>query len=288
MPIIDCHTHAYQAEDVVSLEAKLGLIDSALPEGDPNRWKLTNDGRLASLAAEEQAAGVDRFVLLPVATKRSRVSELNRWSARAAERHPQIIPFATLHPLADNPAADLAEALDLGLAGVKMHSLLQRFDLTSPPSLEIIRKVEAAGLPLLLDTLHAPGLAMAKPHLAAFRDEFAPFATDPEHLATLSRACPDLTIIAAHMGCLYGWEHIEPLHDLPNIHFDLAYVDRLMAPDRALDLIRRHGADRVLWGTDAPWRAVAPALEWFGRLDLTPAEREMIASGNLLRIITPA
>ena len=283
--IIDCHTHAYNAVDRESLENKLGLLDGPIPEDSPHRWRLVHGAGLEDLAASEKKAGVDKFVLLPVATRKERVGELNHWSARAAQTHSRIIPFATLHPLAQDPRADLTEALELGLKGVKLHSLLQRFGLLSSESLSLIQEVHRAGLPILLDTLHGPGLVRIKPHLVSFESELSPFATSPDQVAELAATFPKMTIIAAHMGCLYGWDEVGPLYDLDNVFFDLAYVDRLLKPDRVLRMIRRKGADRVLWGTDSPWREVGRALDWFMGLELEDEEREMILAQNLSGIL---
>ena len=279
--IIDCHTHAYSDVDLEALQNKLVLLDGPLAMDSPHRWRLINRGDVDTLAACEKEAGVDRFVLLPVATRKERVGELNRWSARAARDHPEIIPFATLHPLSSDPLAELEEALALGLKGVKLHSLLQRFDLLEDQSLELLQAVDRAGLPVLLDTLYKPGLIRIKPHLKMFENELGPFATSPGQVEAVAKAFPKMPVIAAHMGSLYGWDRVEPLYGLDNVFFDLAYVDRLLEPAQALDMIRKKGADRVLWGTDTPWREVGPALEWFRRLDLEAGEREMILWQNL-------
>ncbi len=285
MIFIDGHTHAYLEKDQPALTGKLTMLDGHLAEDDPHRWKTVHEGSLDRVIESERRAGVERFVLLPVATKPGRVAELNRWTAQAAEDYAEVIPFATLHPLADDPAADLAEAIELGARGVKLHTVLQRFELLGEAALTVVERVAAAGLPLLLDTLNEPGLLAVKPHLAMFSAEFGPFATDPNQIAELARRFPELTIIAAHLGCLYGWDQIEPLLDLDNVYLDTAYVDRLLTPEQAAELIRLKGAERVIWGTDTPWRAVSPAKDWFLSLDLTAAERELIAGKNLIRVL---
>lgn len=285
MEFIDAHTHAYQPDDRLALEAKLALLDGPLPPGNPHRWHLHHEADLVDLVEAEREAGIGRAVLLPVATRIDRVSELNRWSAQAARTFPEIIPFGTLHPNSPFPATDLAEVVILGLKGVKLHSLLQRFNLLDDATLDLIRAIEAAGLPVLLDTLHGPGLLEIKPHLDSFGQEFSPFAASPGQVAELGRIFPDLTIIAAHLGCLYGWDEVGPLYELDNVYFDLAYVDKLLEPDQALAIIRNKGPERVIWGTDAPWREVGPAKDWFLSLDLTDHEKELIASKNILRVI---
>jgi len=285
MTIIDAHTHAYTERDLESIQVKMAVLDGPLSPDSPHRWQLTHRGDLKTLVETETAAGVERLILLPVAGRPERVEELNRWSARAAEDHPQIIPFATLHPASPDPAADLALALDLGLKGVKLHTLLQRFSLLDRPALDLAETLAKAGLPVLLDTLHGPGLMKVKPHLAAFGEEMEPFAAAPGQIARWAALFPELTIIAAHLGCLYGWEEVGPLLEPDNVYFDLAFVDRLLGPARARELIRAKGAGRVLWGTDAPWREAGPALAWLRELELTPEEEAAVAGLNAARLL---
>lgn len=282
--IIDGHTHAYSDDDLVALAAMLQLIDGTLPRDSPHKWQLFNNGRLDGLLTEERAAGVDRLVLLPVATSPAKVHPLNLAAAEAARKHPEVIAFAALHPNSDWPQ-DLAEAIDLGLKGVKLHPLQQQFKLIDPEARRMLAAVAEAGLPVTCDTLHRSGLLATKPHLAGFVQSHGPFAPNPDQIAETAEALPELTIIAAHLGSLYGWDELTPLYDRPNVYFDLAYVDRLLPPDRVREIIDRKGADRIIWGTDAPWRRVAPALAWVDRLDLAPADREKIMAANLLGLI---
>lgn len=282
---IDCHTHAYLDKDLTALAGRLSFLDGQLAEDDPHRWKVVHDGRLESVIDSERQAGVSRLVLLPVAGKPSRVAELNQWTAEAAQTYPEVIPFATLHPQSETLADDLAQVRDLGLKGVKLHSILQRFELLSSESLALVEEIARLELPIMLDTLHGPGLLAVKPHLGLFAAEFRDCATDPTQIATLADRFPQLTFIAAHLGCLYGWDEIDPLMDRSNVYIDTSYVNRLVSAERAAAIIKRKGTDRVLWGTDTPWRRVGPAKDWFLSLDLTDQEIEAVAAGNLKRLL---
>jgi predicted TIM-barrel fold metal-dependent hydrolase len=67
--------------------------------------------------------------------------------------YPQIIPFASLTPHSPTAEEDLAEALALGLQGIKIHSLLQRIDLVDSQTLGWLGMIQEAGLPVLLDSI---------------------------------------------------------------------------------------------------------------------------------------
>ena len=98
MKFIDAHTHAYPPDDLKLLKERLAMLDAHLDDADPNKWQITGGGLLSELAAMEQEAGVDRFVLLPVTGRAERASDLNRWVAEAAASRPEVIPFGILHP----------------------------------------------------------------------------------------------------------------------------------------------------------------------------------------------
>ena len=75
------------------------------------------------------------------------------------------------------------------------------------------------------------------------------------------------------------------LCDLPNVYFDTAMSSVYLEPGEYLRLIRRKGADRVLFGTDCPWNTVENELGMLERLGLTGEELEMIKWKNALRLL---
>ncbi len=284
MRFIDAHTHAYLAEDLEVLKGRLALLDRQLDDHDPNKWQVFGRGDLAGLLAQEEEAGVERLVVLPITARPRRVGELNRWVARAARHHPQVIPFGILHPLGA-VEQDLALVLELGLKGVKLHPFVQRFSLELPETEALLGLLAESGLPLILDTTHRPGLFRAKPHLKPILSLFDFPDCNPALIARAARAHPRLKIVAAHLGCLYGWEQLQPLYDLDNVYFDLAFMNGLLPQDEIAGIIRRKGPERVIYGSDAPWRQPARFRRWFEALPLDRAEKEEIASGSISRLL---
>ncbi len=282
--IIDAHAHAFLPEDLRVLEERMTLLDASLPDQDPNKWYLRGRGDLEGMARDMAAAGVDRWVLLPVSGRPERVPELLRWVARAARDFPQVIPFGLLHP-AGEVQRDLELILELGLKGIKLHPFVQRFVLSDPGPLEMLGLVAEAGLPVVVDTLYAPGMIRAKPHLKWIMETFGFKGCEPAHLAAAARAHPRLKLIAAHGGSLYGWDALEPLWDLDNLYFDISYLRGLIPDARVVELIRRKGPERVIYGSDAPWRRPGPYREWFESLPLGREERQQVAAGTIGRLV---
>lgn len=285
--IIDCHTHAWTPEDWDMIRQLGPAMDPDLEDDSPYNWTPRFEGTIHNLRRNEKAAGIDRFVLLPASSKPERSIELSRWAADLARYYPEIIAFGALHPLGETLDQDVAEILNLGLPGIKIHSLVQRIDPVSDQSLKMFALVEKAGLVVLMDSMSLMGAAALKPNLEPFMNEAQKIGieTTPEKIAELVRRFPKLKIIAAHMGYMYGWHLLDPIINLDQVYFDISYVHRLISPDLAMDLIRKKGVERIVFGTDAPYRRPEKALAWFMDLPLTPGEQERILGMNLLELL---
>ena len=112
-----------------------------------------------------------------------------------------------------------------------------------------------------------------------------PYHSTPADFAELIRRHPGLTLICAHMGGWNVWDEVE--RDLVGapVYFDTAFSFSWMKdPDRFLRIVRAHGADRILFGTDSPWYDVGQGIRDLLSLPLTPAEHSAIFWGNARRI----
>ena len=94
----------------------------------------------------------------------------------------------------------------------------------------------------------------------------------------------DNKLILAHVG---GYELpdevLEKLCGKPVLMDTAAVLD--LYPDRCAEIILRHGAERVLFATDSPWRSQRQYVEILRSLPLTDAQRESILHGNAERIL---
>ena len=282
--LIDAHTHAFLPQDLEVLGERLAMLDEDLPDASPHKWQVHGGGSVEALLEAMARAGAERCVLLPVTGSRGRVGELNRWVAQVAGEHPEIIPFGTLHPQAE-PRRQLGDLLELGLKGLKLHPFIQRINLEQPEAVQLFDLLAGERLPVLLDTIYLEGLVRAKPHLEQVINFFGFSGCEPRQIAALAHAHPGLRLIAAHGGSLYGWEALDPLYGLDNVYFDISYLHGLVTPRRLVEIIRRKGPDRVLYGTDSPWRDAAAFREWFEDLPLTTWEREQVAAGTALELL---
>ena len=59
----------------------------------------------------------------------------------------------------------------------------------------------------------------------------------------------------------------------------------LMSKEQLARMIRKHGADKVLFATDSPWTGQKESLKIFKTLELTEQEKEMVLWENACRLL---
>jgi len=155
---------------------------------------------------------------------------------------------------------------------VKFHPDYQDFFVDEPRMLPIYRALAAAGLIVLF---HA-GVDIGLP---------PPVHCPPARLARVLDAVPELVAIASHMGGYAQWTDVAA-HLLGRaVYFDTSYSLADLGADRMTALIRGHGADRILFGTDSPWTDQTVEVQAIGDLPLSTAETAAILGGNAGKLL---
>lgn len=257
--IIDAHCHIYPdkiAEKASDSTGHFYDLPSSL------------DGKVSTLLSHGRAAGIDHFIVQSVATTPKQVSSINRFIASAvAESEGRFTGLGTLHPDSEDISGDVEELISLGLRGVKLHPDIQRFKIDDYRMLKIYELCEGR-LPILM-------------HTGDHRYDYS----NPNRLMPVLDIYKNLTVIGAHFGGWSIWEDAtEKLAGYKNLFVDCSSSLYAVAPERATELIRAYGTDRVLFGTDYPLWTPEEEVERFMRLELTDAEREDILSNNASRL----
>ncbi|MDE7229140.1 MAG: amidohydrolase family protein [Oscillospiraceae bacterium] len=258
--IIDAHAHIFP--DKIAQKATDGI--SAFYGG----LKIGYDGTLGALIEEGTAAGVDRFIVQSVATVPSQVRAINDFISESVRKYPdKLIGFGALHPDFDDIAGETERIISLGLKGIKIHGDFQQFFVDDEFAYPIYEAAEGR-LPILF-------------HVGDERYDFS----SPERLLRVVKRFPGLTVIAAHLAGWSMWDKGVELFEHSGVYADCSSSLYAMSPEHAAELIRRIGADRVMWGTDYPMWGAAKELERFDKLPLSDREKQMILSGNALRLL---
>ena len=258
--VIDAHCHIYPEK-----------IASKAVNGTDNFYgeHSVGSGTVDDLINREQKAGVDKFVVQSVATTPHQVSRINHFIAEEVSKKPEILTgLGTLHPDSPDIKGDIEELLSLGLKGVKLHPDIQAFKLDDYRCLKIYEICEEKGLPLLI-------------HTGDYRYDFS----NPNRMLPILDIYTNLIIVGAHLG---GWsiydEAAEKYKKYKNFYVDCSSSFHYLKPEKAKEIIRTYGAERVLFGTDYPMWEAKDELEYFFSLGLEEWEIRCILNMNAKKI----
>jgi uncharacterized protein len=259
---IDIHTHCFP-DELAGKAIELLQRECGYP--------VYHDGTAAALARSTRAAGLDYAVVQPIATRPSQTASINRWAAQLRETG-CLLSFGTIHPEYTDFREEIRLLASSGIRGVKFHPEYQHFFVDEEQYYPLYDAIFAAGLAILF---HAGGDIGLKP----------PYHCLPEHLSRLLDVFPGAPIIAAHMGGYSYWDEVETLLIGRPLYLDTSFSLPFLGAERSLRMIRQHGVNRILFGSDSPWRDQAAGLAELDPLDLLPAEREAILGGNAARLL---
>lgn len=261
--VIDVHAHIFP--DALATRAVPLLAE---------RSGLTpyTDGTCAGLLQSMRRAGIDRACVMPIATKPSQVRSINRWARELNQQHPEIVCFGTIHPDYPDWQKEIRALVSAGIQGVKLHPDYQEFFVDAPELTPIYQALAEAGL----ITLFHAGLDAGLPD---------PVHCTPDRLARVLDAVPELTVAAAHMGGYTYWDDVRRFLVGRNLYLDTSFSLEGLGAKGMVEMIRAHGADRVLFGTDSPWRDAAVDLAGIRALPLTPDEMRAVLGENTARLL---
>jgi predicted TIM-barrel fold metal-dependent hydrolase len=254
--IFDIHTHAYP-------EKVAGKAVEFL--NDYYHITCQGTGRMKDLIASASDAGVNYLLVHAVATKPSQVENVNSWIARHISDH--VFGFGSIHPDYPDIPKELARIRRLGLRGIKLHPDFQQFFVDGEPMDIVYKNIEGV-MPVLF-------------HAGDENNDFS----SPRRIANVVARYPKLTVIAAHFGGYSQWDEAEKYIIGKDLYIDTSSTLMTISPERALALIRRHGVERVLFGTDYPLTRHREELERFNALGLEEWEKRRILFDNAKELL---
>lgn len=259
MTIVDGHCHVWP--DAVA--------EKALAAPSPGLRRF-GDGKIATLLATMDAAGVDRAICLGVANTPDRVEAANRFAGSLDPA--RLIGFGSIHP--GLGVEENVESLRRhGLRGVKVHPLFQGYSLDDPHLLEVLDALQGEFVVVVHVGEGGEGSSRCTPRM----------------LRDLALALPRLELVACHFGgYLLLDEAEEHVVGLPSVYLDTSWPPGLASVDRARvrRIVERHGADRVVFASDWPMSEPAADIAAVEALGLSDADTAAILGGNLERLLS--
>lgn len=261
--IIDFHVHAFP--DALAAKA-LPLLSKCSGGVKPNY-----DATISGLESYLAKNNVDYAVVLNIATNPHQEKKVNDFAISLLEKK-NIIPFGSVHPDSPNALSELERLAKAGIRGIKLHPDYQHFFVDDEKMFPIYKKIAELGF---ITVFHA-GVDIGYPK---------PVHCTPERLLCALDLFDDAPFVAAHFGGWLLWDSV--LEDLcgTKVYLDTAFSSGKMPPDYAKELIKAHGADKVLLGSDMPWSDTLDEVRFVQSLDLSAEDEEKILSNNAKRLL---
>ena len=277
--IIDFHTHTFPdkiaATTVEILKNKSGTNNFS-------------DGTVTGLGKSMKRAGIDLAVVLPVVTNAEKTERINRAAATINESTQEtgVFSFGGMHPDTPDWETQLKLVAELGLKGIKLHPAYQQTPFDDIRYRRIVGYADELGLIVVVHGGIDIGIE-------------GNWSTPAQARRVIDEVKPK-KLVMAHMGGWQLWDETEKYLCGQNLYLDtsfsygaFAYRDDVplsvrkkpLTTEKMKELIRLHGSDKILFGTDSPWSDEAEQLALLRNLPLTYEEKTNILGENAKKLL---
>ncbi len=260
--LIDFHTHAFPEKIAEKAIEKLSYASGGL---EP----YTN-GTISGLCNSMEKGGVDKSVVLNIATNAHQQKSVNDFAA-ATNKMSNLIAFGSVFPDSEDALYELERIKSLGLKGVKLHPDYQGFNVDDEKMKPIYKKISELGL---ITVFHA-GFDYGFP---------PPYGATPEKLLK-ALSWFQSPVIAAHWGGINCNQGVLDLLCGKDIYFDTSFGYSMLPRYYALKIIEKHGTDKILFGTDTPWHTPNMEMRLLNNLELSDGEMKKITHLNAEKLL---
>lgn len=271
--IIDIHAHAYPERIAKKVKERMESVSGS---------QVENLGTPEALVEEMEKNGVDHSVFLPVATNPGQVGKLNAQAIRWMEEYGSrgLVSFAAVHPDTAELKMVMRGIRNSGLRGIKIHPDYQE---TYFDDIRYLRILDAAAEEGLFVLVHAGMDEVYPDHIHC----------DVKRILHVLEEVECSHLILAHMGGWQMWTDVKKYICGAPVFMDTAFsltgtvsvenrgvYGKMLDDNQFTELVRLHGVDRVLFGSDTPWSSQKENLEWIQKCSLNPEEKTQILGEN--------
>lgn len=259
--LIDFHTHCFPEKIADKTLEKLADVAGGL--------EYYYNGTIDGLKQTMKNTGVDVSVVLNIATNAKQQAKVNDFAISVNSS--ETIAFGSVFPDAPDALDELERIKDAGLKGIKLHPDYQGFFVDDPKMEKIYKKISQLGL---ITSFHA-----------GFDYGFEPpYGCTPKRMER-ALAWFDSPVIAAHWGGLNMGEAVIKYLCGKDIYFDTSFGYASMPKCYAQTIIEKHGADKIVFGTDSPWRTADIEKRLLLCLEISEDEMDKITHKNAQKLL---
>lgn len=258
--IIDAHAHVWP--DRI---AELALTANRLPD-----LQARGDGTVGGLTADMVDSGVSMSCCLGIANQARHVDSVNRFVSELSVEN--RFGFGTVH-VDLSPEENVASLRRHSVRAVKIHPLFQSFALDDPRLWAIF---EAMGSEFAVIT-----------HVGAGGSAETNRLSSPSMIRDIAKQFPQLRLMACHFGGYKILDDAEEMLSGADVILETSWPPSLktLQPDRVRRLIRDHGAERIVFGSDWPMTSPAEEIRAIEALGLTDTETKRVLGGTLASVL---
>ena len=266
--LIDFHTHVFPdkiAQSTISLLA------------NNSGTHAYTDGTAEGLIKEMVRADADVCVTLPVLTKPSQFESITRFVVQLNEKYKsqkrRLISFGGLHPDCDNIKEKIKFLKDNGIKGIKIHPDYQGTFIDDDKYYKIISTAKDYDM---IVVTHA-GVDYG------YKD--SPVRCTPELVKKIYKRVPYNKLVLAHYGGHKEWQEVSDLLCDLDCYFDTAFTLHEIDEKTFTEILNKHGADKILFATDCPWRGIKEDRETLLSYNLSEETLNSIFYKNALKLL---
>lgn len=274
--IIDMHTHTFPEKIVDSAIA--GMIRGVY---ETHGFHTVNKirGTDETLHRSTVENGVDLSIVLPVATNIRQPEKLNQLAVMRNQTYAtdRLLYFGAVHPDNSDYKSILKQIKDNGIPGIKIHPDYQG---TYIDDIKYLKLIEYASLLGLIIVTHA-GEDIGMPD---------PKRSTVDRICNMIKEVNPKNLILAHLGGWNGWDQVLDKLAGTDVYLDTSFCFEEgeiphISESMFLEMIRIHGADKILFGTDSPWACQKKSLEIIRNMKLPKETEQKILGDNMKSLL---
>lgn len=269
---------------IKKIDAHIHILPDAVHEANPDSEDVWVYADLHKYREMMDTLGIEKAVIMPLndpwlMSMEFTIDAVHKNLYEMKQRFPgKFYAFADIDTR--NTSTESVEAIrkaieEYGLNGIKIHPNNTGIDLDSDYNQAIFAYAQENNIPVAIHSY---------PNLAD--DRGAPY-----RIVNILEQYPDLTVIVSHMGA-YQWAQLLPTRAYVDISAILPDYVRTYGIDKAKQILRSFGVDRLIFATDYPdSRSLQPDeiynsyFDILNQMDFTIEEAEKIAYGNISEIL---
>jgi predicted TIM-barrel fold metal-dependent hydrolase len=123
-------------------------------------------------------------------------------------------------------------------------------------------------------------------HHAGYDPAFTPpFRSSPMQFRHIAETMRGGVVVAAHFGGHAQWDDVETELAGTDIYLDTSMGFGYFSAEQFLRIVRKHGADKILFASDSPWSNAGDEIARLKATALTEEEKRAILGGNAERLL---